>query len=91
MLKKEVQKTQGEDGEKNSEYRSMLINAIHQAAIRFPESASTVVPVLMDFLGDSNQVLANVIAHSTSPPPTLTLRALPSPALIHPALPRPLL
>ncbi|KAL3933618.1 MAG: hypothetical protein SGPRY_000206 [Prymnesium sp.] len=55
VLKKEVQKTQGEDGEKNSEYRSMLINAIHQAAIRFPESASTVVPVLMDFLGDSNQ------------------------------------
>lgn len=51
-----MQKTQGEDGEKNTEYRGMLINAIHQAAIKFPESASTVVPVLMDFLGDANQV-----------------------------------
>mmetsp|Transcript_28651 Transcript_28651/g.71332 ORF Transcript_28651/g.71332 Transcript_28651/m.71332 type:complete len:943 (+) Transcript_28651:78-2906(+) len=55
VLKKEVQKTQGEDGEKNTEYRAMLINAIRQAAIKFPESASTVVPVLMDFLGDANQ------------------------------------
>jgi coatomer subunit beta len=55
VLKKEVQKTQGEEGDKNTEYRAMLINAIHKSAIRFPESASTVVPVLMDFLGDSNQ------------------------------------
>jgi len=55
VLKKEVQKTQGEDGEKNSDYRGMLITAIHQAAIKFPESASAVVPVLMDFLGDANQ------------------------------------
>jgi len=55
VLKKEVQKTQGEEGEKNTEYRAMLINAIHKSAIRFPESASAVVPVLMDFLGDSNQ------------------------------------
>ena len=55
VLKKEVQKTQGEEGEKNAEYRAMLINAIHKSAIRFPESASMVVPVLMDFLGDSNQ------------------------------------
>ena len=58
MLKKEVQKTHGEEGEKNSEYRAMLITAIHGAAIRFPDSASAVVPVLMDFLGDSNQTSA---------------------------------
>lgn len=55
VLKKEVQKTQGEEGEKNFEYRAMLINAIHSAAIKFPDSASMVVPVLMDFLGDANQ------------------------------------
>ena len=47
VLKKEVQKTQGEDGEKNSEYRAMLITAIHSAAIKYPDSASLVVPVLM--------------------------------------------
>ena len=58
LLKKEVQKTQGEEGDKNSEYRAMLITAIHGAAIKFPDSASAVVPVLMDFLGDSNQTSA---------------------------------
>lgn len=36
----------------------MLISAIHKSAIRFPESASAVVPVLMDFLGDANQASA---------------------------------
>ena len=56
VLKKEVQKTQGEDGEKNAEYRGMLISTIHSAAVKFPDTASTVVPVLMDFMGDANQV-----------------------------------
>lgn len=58
VLKKEVQKTQGEDGEKNSEYRGMLISTIHAAAVKFPDTASTVVPVLMDFMGDANQTSA---------------------------------
>jgi len=58
VLKKEVQKTQGEDGEKNAEYRGMLISTIHSAAIKFPDTASTVVPVLMDFMGDANQTSA---------------------------------
>ena len=64
VLKKEVQKTQGEDGEKNAEYRGMLISTIHSAAIKFPDTASTVVPVLMDFMGDANQ------ATPTPPPPS---------------------
>uniref|UniRef100_A0A2P2MSH8 Coatomer subunit beta n=1 Tax=Rhizophora mucronata TaxID=61149 RepID=A0A2P2MSH8_RHIMU len=54
MLKKEVVKTQGGELEKNGEYRQMLIQAIHSCAIKFPEVASTVVHLLMDFLGDSN-------------------------------------
>jgi len=58
VLKKEVQKTQGEDGEKNAEYRGMLISTIHSAAVKFPDTASTVVPVLMDFMGDANQTSA---------------------------------
>ena len=56
VLKKEISKTTGEDGEKNSEYRAMLITAIHKSATKFPDAVSTVVPILMDFLGDSNQV-----------------------------------
>ncbi|KAE9584486.1 hypothetical protein Lal_00021700 [Lupinus albus] len=54
MLKKEVVKTQNEEHEKNGEYRQMLVQAIHSCAIKFPEVASTVVHLLMDFLGDSN-------------------------------------
>lgn len=54
MLKKEVVKTQNLEHEKNGEYRQMLVQAIHSCAIKFPEVASTVVHLLMDFLGDSN-------------------------------------
>ncbi|PSS01033.1 Coatomer subunit beta-1 like [Actinidia chinensis var. chinensis] len=53
-LKKEVVKTQSGELEKDGEYRQMLIQAIHYCAIKFPEVASTVVHLLMDFLGDSN-------------------------------------
>ncbi|GAB4849957.1 hypothetical protein Ancab_029257 [Ancistrocladus abbreviatus] len=54
LLKKEVVKTQSGELEKNGEYRQMLVQAIHTCAIKFPEVASTVVHVLMDFLGDTN-------------------------------------
>ncbi|KAK9757140.1 hypothetical protein RND81_01G143100 [Saponaria officinalis] len=54
MLKKEVMKSQSADLEKNGEYRQMLVQAIHTCAMKFPEVASTVVHVLMDFLGDTN-------------------------------------
>ncbi|CAA3019610.1 coatomer subunit beta-1 [Olea europaea subsp. europaea] len=53
-LKKEVMKTQSGELEKNGEYRQMLIQAIHSCAIKFPEVASIVVHLLMDFLGDNN-------------------------------------
>ncbi|KAL2465006.1 Coatomer subunit beta-1 [Abeliophyllum distichum] len=53
-LKKEVMKTQSGELEKNGEYRQILIQAIHSCAIKFPEVASTVVHLLMDFLGDNN-------------------------------------
>ncbi|KAL6516908.1 hypothetical protein OROHE_018196 [Orobanche hederae] len=53
-LKKEVMKTQSGDLEKNEEYRQMLIQAIHSCAVKFAEVASTVVHLLMDFLGDNN-------------------------------------
>ncbi|KAL2249168.1 coatomer subunit beta-1 [Sesamum indicum] len=53
-LKKEVVKTQSGELEKNVDYRQMLIQSIHSCAVRFPEVASTVVHLLMDFLGDNN-------------------------------------
>lgn len=33
----------------------MLISAIHAAAVKFPDAAASVVPTLMDFLGDAHQ------------------------------------
>ncbi|XP_026428313.1 coatomer subunit beta-1-like [Papaver somniferum] len=51
-LKEEVVKTQSTELEKNGEYSQMLVQAIHSCAIKFPEVASTVVHLLIDFLGD---------------------------------------
>lgn len=52
LLKKELTKTIDEQYEKNSEYRQLLIQAIHQCAIKFSEVAASVVGVLMDFMTD---------------------------------------
>lgn len=56
VLRKEVTRTHASDAtsEKDSvsEYRQILIRAIHSAAVRFSEVAPTAVNVLTDFLGD---------------------------------------
>jgi coatomer subunit beta len=47
----------------NPEYRQLLIQSIHSCAIKFSEVASSVVHVLMEFLGDSSNTSAvDVIA-----------------------------
>lgn len=51
VLKREVIRTRDSDLEKGSEYRGMLIHAIHTCSVKFPEIADSVVHVLMDFLG----------------------------------------
>lgn len=61
-LKKEVVKTQNVELEKNGEYRQMLVQAIHSCAVKFPDVASTVVHLLMDFLGDQNVASALEVA-----------------------------
>ena len=38
----------------SADYRRLLVQAVHQCAIRFQEVAATVVHTLMDFLGDSH-------------------------------------
>jgi coatomer subunit beta len=64
LLKKELMKTVDEQYEKNTEYRSLLISAIHQSAIKFPEVAASVVGSLMDFISDvsSNASAVDVIS-----------------------------
>uniref|UniRef100_A0A6U2DA96 Coatomer subunit beta n=1 Tax=Hemiselmis andersenii TaxID=464988 RepID=A0A6U2DA96_HEMAN len=54
VLKKEIVKTQTGDVEKTTEYRAMLVQAIHSCVIKFPDIAATVVHVLIDFIDDSN-------------------------------------
>lgn len=54
LLKKELAKTVEEQYEKNAEYRQLLIQSIHQCAIKFSEIAASVVDVLMDFIADFN-------------------------------------
>jgi coatomer subunit beta len=68
-LKKEVTRSKapaGSDDEANSdrsaEYNELLIGAIHACAVKFPDVAATVVPVLMEFLADSHQAAAVDVA-----------------------------
>lgn len=58
VLKKEIMKTQSKDVEKGGDYRSMLVQAIHGCAVKFPDVAASVVHLLMDFLGDANTTSA---------------------------------
>eukprot|EP00629_Pelagomonadales_sp_RCC1024_P005808 CAMPEP_0119270804 /NCGR_PEP_ID=MMETSP1329-20130426/7653_1 /TAXON_ID=114041 /ORGANISM="Genus nov. species nov., Strain RCC1024" /LENGTH=848 /DNA_ID=CAMNT_0007270835 /DNA_START=608 /DNA_END=3154 /DNA_ORIENTATION=- len=51
VLKREVIRTRDSDLEKGSEYRGMLIQAIHTCSVKCPDIAGSVVHILMDFLG----------------------------------------
>eukprot|EP00177_Eucheuma_denticulatum_P003100 GFKZ01005588.1.p1 GENE.GFKZ01005588.1~~GFKZ01005588.1.p1 ORF type:complete len:958 (+),score=152.99 GFKZ01005588.1:167-3040(+) len=57
VLRKELVKTMSAEStsekESVSEYRQLLIKAVHSASIRFPEVAGPAVNVLTDFLADS--------------------------------------
>ncbi|EEH17898.1 hypothetical protein PABG_00461 [Paracoccidioides brasiliensis Pb03] len=54
LLKKELTKTVDEQYEKNNEYRQLLIQSIHQCAIKFSEIAASVVDLLTDLIADFN-------------------------------------
>ncbi|KAK5634502.1 hypothetical protein RRF57_010215 [Xylaria bambusicola] len=58
LLKKELSKTVDQEYEKNAEYRQLLIQSIHQCAIKFSEVAASVVDLLMDFIADFSSTSA---------------------------------
>ncbi|KAL1996750.1 hypothetical protein VTN49DRAFT_7615 [Thermomyces lanuginosus] len=58
LLKKELAKTVDEQYEQSGEYRQLLIQSIHQCAIKFSEIAASVVDLLMDFIADFNNASA---------------------------------
>mmetsp|Transcript_48318 Transcript_48318/g.114974 ORF Transcript_48318/g.114974 Transcript_48318/m.114974 type:complete len:965 (+) Transcript_48318:90-2984(+) len=59
VLKKEIVKTHAADVEKATDYRQMLVQAIHSCVTKFPETSGVVVQVLIDFLDDANATSAS--------------------------------
>ncbi|XP_077300608.1 coatomer subunit beta isoform X2 [Arctopsyche grandis] len=59
LLKKEVSKTHNVEHEDTGKYRQLLVRTLHQACIKFPDVAATVIPVLMEFLSDTNELAAS--------------------------------
>ncbi|KAH3684067.1 hypothetical protein WICPIJ_004969 [Wickerhamomyces pijperi] len=50
LFKKELQKSVNDSYDKSTQYRGVLISAIHQTAIKFGQVAGGVVDLLLDFL-----------------------------------------
>ncbi|XP_073238634.1 coatomer subunit beta-like isoform X3 [Porites lutea] len=59
VLKKEVTKTHNEsEHEDIGGYRQMLVRTLHTCSVKFPDVATSIVPLLMEFLGDTNEQAA---------------------------------
>ncbi|XP_023575094.1 coatomer subunit beta [Octodon degus] len=59
VLKKEVIKTNNvSEHEDTDKYRQLLVRTLHSCSVRFPDMAGNVIPVLMEFLSDSNEAAA---------------------------------
>ncbi|XP_062569180.1 coatomer subunit beta-like [Saccostrea cucullata] len=58
VLKKEVVKTNNVEHEDTGKYRQLLVRTLHQCCIKFQDIATTIIPVLIEFLGDQNELAA---------------------------------
>uniref|UniRef100_A0A1A9WVA6 Coatomer subunit beta n=1 Tax=Glossina brevipalpis TaxID=37001 RepID=A0A1A9WVA6_9MUSC len=58
MLKKEVSKTHNVAHEDTGKYRQLLVRTLHSCSIKFPDVAGNVIPVLVEFLSDTNELAA---------------------------------
>ncbi|CAG9766800.1 unnamed protein product [Ceutorhynchus assimilis] len=58
FLKKEVSKTLDSEHEDTGKYRQLLVRTLHSCCIKFPDVAATVIPVLVEFLSDTNELAA---------------------------------
>ncbi|KAJ8917140.1 hypothetical protein NQ315_012632 [Exocentrus adspersus] len=58
VLKKEVSKTLDVEHEDTGKYRQLLVRTLHSCCIKFPDVAATVIPVLAEFLSDTNELAA---------------------------------
>lgn len=63
-MKRELQRVQADsdvDTPAGKDYRLLLIQAIHSALVRFPQSAPSVLPVLLDYVCDGSAVGDEVV------------------------------
>lgn len=58
VLTKEVSKTVDNEHEDTAKYRQLLVRTLHTCCIKFPTVARSVIPVLMEFLSDNNELVA---------------------------------
>ncbi|XP_072164945.1 coatomer subunit beta-like [Diadema setosum] len=59
VLKKEVSKTQNVgEHEDTGKYRQLLVRTLHSCSVKFPDVAATIIPLLMEFLSDTNELAA---------------------------------
>lgn len=58
LLKKEVLRTAGGEHEDAGRYRQLLVRTLHACSMKFADVAATVIPVLTDFLSESNDAAA---------------------------------
>lgn len=58
LLKKEVVRSAGGEHEDAGRYRQLLVRTLHACSIKFPDVAATVIPVLADFLSETNEAAA---------------------------------
>lgn len=59
VLKKEVAKTNNaNEAEDMDKYRQLLVRTLHSLSIKFPDIASSIIPIVVEFLSDSNELAA---------------------------------
>merc|ERR1719427_702476 len=60
FLEKEINKSSNTQGHDNTaQYRQLLVKTMHSCTVKFPEVVSHVIPVLMNFLGDNEELAAS--------------------------------
>lgn len=59
VLKKEVTKTNNaNESEDVDKYRQLLVRGLHSLSIKFPDIASSIIPIVVEFLSDTNEMAA---------------------------------
>lgn len=59
VLKKEVSKTNNASEQDDMDkYRQLLVRGLHSLSVKFPDIASSIIPIVVEFLSDTNELAA---------------------------------